>query len=84
MVVPHFYRRKEVLDYAPKVCKPQNMTASRLHPVLDMCPTTTNKTTNNRAAPIMAPSSATLLPGLYHPQSYHMKDLNQAQTLNGM
>ena len=72
------------MHQTPKVCKTQNMTTSRLHPVLDMRPTTTNKTTNNRAALITAHSITTLLPGLFRFHPYHMKDLNQAQTLNGM
>ena len=39
-----------LFDSAPKVCKTQIVTASRLCTVLDMCLTTTTTTTNNRAS----------------------------------
>ena len=39
-----------MFDSAPKVCKTQIVTASRLCTVLDMCLITTTTTTNNRAS----------------------------------
>ena len=53
-------------------------------PSLTCAQTTTNKTTNNLAALVTAPSTNTLIPGLFMLPTYHMKDRNQAQTLNSM
>ena len=67
-----------------KVRKNQIVTASRLHTVLDMRPRPRIATTINGAVLTTAPSTSTLVPGLFPFPNYHMKDHNQAQTPNGM
>ena len=60
---------KGVLPYAPKVCKNQIVTASCLHTILDMRPSTTNNPTSNQDPKCTASTKCTLVLGPYSIQN---------------